>query len=131
MRLLHRILAGLFLLLPLPPDPLLFKIVLNQAQGAGDNMQLGIGSSGRAPRLSAGPVSNLLHPQPPGQHCLRARPQATKVTPFQPPGGSQAGVDHSDSETEPGQARTRQPGPNTALFFISCVSLGRCLCLSE
>lgn len=55
MRLLHRILAGLFLSLPLPPDPLLFRVVLNQAKGADDKTQLGVGSFGGTPRLSVAP----------------------------------------------------------------------------
>lgn len=131
MRLLHRILAGLFLPLPLPLDPLLFRVGLNQAQGAGDNMQRGTGSSDRMPRLSAGPISTPLRLQPPGQHGLRASPEMTEGTPFRPPMSSWAGADRSDAETEPGQARTRRPSPNPTLFLISCVSLGRCLCLSE
>lgn len=115
MRLLHRILAGMFLPRSPSPIPLLFKVVLNQAKGADDKMQLGVGSSGRTPRLGAGPSSPPLHLRLPGSASpcrlfLRIGPEPTKSTPLHLPGASWAQADHSDSETEPGQARTRQTG---------------------
>lgn len=93
-------LAGLFLSLLLPPDPLLFKVILNQAKGTDDKMQLGVGRSGRMPRLGAGPTSHPLHLQLPGSvsPCIPSS-EPTKVTPLHRPRGSQTGVDSSDSET--------------------------------
>lgn len=48
---------------PLPTAALLLKVVLNQAKGTDDKMQLSIGSSGRMLRLSASPASRPLHLQ--------------------------------------------------------------------
>lgn len=104
---------------PLTPCLLLFKVVVNQAKGADDKMRLGVSGSGRKPGLGAGPSSQPLHlhlqqPQlpgsaPPHRPCLNSPAPPTR-TPLHLPGGWWTPGDHADSETEPGQARNRQPG---------------------
>lgn len=98
---------------PLPPSPLLFKVLLNQATGAEDKMQLGVGSSGGMPGLEAGPAPCPLHlrPRQPGRpgsvsacRPCRGQPGTGPLTPLCLPGGFWTQADRSDSEAEAGQA---------------------------
>lgn len=133
---------GCFSLTLLPPAPLLFTVVLNQAKGAEDKMQLRVGSSGKMPRLRAGPTSRPLQSlaaavatvmaarirvsRSHGRSCFRPSPELTSSTcssssPWGLMGRCGEQGYHSDTETE-----QTQLGPGDQGLNPGCSSLAVC-----
>lgn len=142
MRLLPRFLAGLFLPHPASPCSIIIYSVLNQAKGADNKMQLRICSSGKMPRLRAGPTSRPLQSlaaavaavmaarirvsRSHGRSCFRPSPELTSLTcssssPWGLMGWCGEQGYHSDTETEQTQLGPGDQGLNPA-----CSSLAVC-----
>lgn len=127
-------------LLPLPPAPLLFKVILNQAKGAENKMQVHVGSSGRLPRLRAGPTASS-SPEAPATARIsishrpcssQYQPKSYKINPA-PTCCGLRGSWQTLPILKQNQARVGpyEQGPNPPLLLSSCMCWSRSLCHSD